>query len=198
MQPLYGNLAQERAVPEPSNFRYENYNATIDWNVGAFKVLSATSYGVLDADTVTDGTPVYGGVAGIFGGNASPLNGDTRLEKFTQEVRLTSPSSDQLEWQLGGFFTHEDGSLVQNLYAVTAPVGPVLDVMIQPVIDSTYKEGAGFADLTYHFNSQVRPPGRRPLVQQSTELHPGHYLRPPAGIAPRRCSKSADYKRQFE
>jgi iron complex outermembrane recepter protein len=155
LQPVYGDLAQERVVPEPSNFRYENYNATIDWNLGAFKLLSATSYGILDADTVTDGTPINGGLAGgLFGGTGAPLDGDTRLEKFTQELRLTSPSSDRLEWQLGGFYTHEDGSLVQNLYAVTAPVGPVLGLLIQPVVDSTYKEGAGFADLTYHFNSQ--------------------------------------------
>ena len=155
LQPLYGDLAQERAVVEPSNFRYENYNATIDWNVGTFKLLSATSYGVLDADVVTDGTPIYGGLAaGLFGGTGAPLDGDTRLEKFTQELRLTSPSSDRLEWQLGGFFTHESATLLQNLYAVTAPAGPVLGLLIQPVIDSTYKEGAGFLDLTYHINSQ--------------------------------------------
>jgi iron complex outermembrane recepter protein len=155
LQPLYGDLAQERPVPEPSDFRYENYNATIDWNLGAFKLLSATSYGILDANTVTDGTPIYGGLAaGLFGGTGAPLDGDTRLEKFTQEIRLASPSSERLEWQVGGFFTHESGALVQNLYAVTAPTGPVLGLLVQPVIDSTYKEGAGFLDLTYHFNSQ--------------------------------------------
>ena len=30
----------------------------------------------------------------------------------------------------------------------------MLGLLVQPVIDSTYKEGAGFLDLTYHFNSQ--------------------------------------------
>jgi len=35
-----------------------------------------------------------------------------------------------------------------------AIVAPVLGLLIQPLVDSTYKEGAGFLDLTYHFNSQ--------------------------------------------
>ena len=32
------------------------------------------------------------------------------LEKFTQEIRLASPSSDKLEWQVGGYYTHEAAS----------------------------------------------------------------------------------------
>jgi outer membrane receptor protein involved in Fe transport len=155
LKPLYGSLAQERAVPEPSDFKYENYNATIDWSLGTFKLLSATSYGILDADSVTDGTPIYGGLAGaLFGGPGAPLFGNTELKKFTQEIRLTSPTTDRFEWQIGGYYTHESGTLVQNLYSAEIPSGAVLGLLIQPIVDSTYKESAGFLDLTYHFNSQ--------------------------------------------
>jgi iron complex outermembrane recepter protein len=157
LKPLYGDLTQQRPVPEPSHFKYENYNATIDWNLGAFKLLSATSYGILDANFVTDGTPIYGGLAGaLFGGTpGTPLSDDSELKKLTQEIRLTSVATDRLEWQIGAYFTHESGDLVENLNAVTPPTGPVLGLLIQPLIDSTYKEGAGFVDLTYHFNSQL-------------------------------------------
>jgi iron complex outermembrane recepter protein len=157
LQPTHGDLSQERAVPEPSKFKYENYNATIDWNVGTFKLISATSYGILDTHLITDGTPVYGGLAGLLTGGAAPgapLIADTELKKFTQEIRLTSPSTDRLEWQIGGYYTHEDGTLLQNLYSAQIPSGAVSGLLIQPLIDSTYKEGAGFLDLTYHFNSQ--------------------------------------------
>jgi iron complex outermembrane receptor protein len=155
LKPLYGALSQERAVPEPSKFKYENYNATIDWNLGVFKILSATSYGVLDTDSTTDGTPIYGGLGGaLFGGPGAPLIATTELKKFTQEIRLTSPTTDRFEWQVGGYYTHESGTLAQNLYAAEIPSGAVLGLLIQPIIDSTYKEGAGFLDLTYHFNSQ--------------------------------------------
>ena len=157
LKPLYGSLAQERALSEPSDFKYENYNATIDWNLGTLKLISATSYGVLDTHLVTDGTPIYGGLAGLLTGGAAPgapLYADTELKKFTQEIRLTSPTTDRLEWQIGGYYTHESGLIVQNLYSAEVPSGAVVGLLIQPVIDSKYKEGAGFVDLTYHFNSQ--------------------------------------------
>ncbi len=155
LKPTNGSLAQERALPEPSDFKYENYNATIDWNLGAFKLLSATSYGIIDSHLVTDATPtVYGFIANlIFQVPGAPLFGDTDLKKFTQEIRLTSANTDRFEWQVGGYYTHESGLLVQNLYAAQVPSGAVAALIAQPVIDSTYKEGAGFLDLTYHFNS---------------------------------------------
>ena len=60
LQPLYGNLTQERVLREPSSFKYENYNATIDWSPGPLSVLSSTSYGIVNSDTDLDATPVYG------------------------------------------------------------------------------------------------------------------------------------------
>ncbi len=152
LKPTFGDLKQERAIYEPSSFKYDNYNATIDWNAGPFKVLSATSYGELVTDTVTDTTPVYSGLAAAFGGTGAPLDGNNDLKKFTQEIRLTSPTSDHFEWQLGGFYTHEKAALDQFLNSITAPNGPYIATLITPIIDSTYEETAGFLDLTYHFN----------------------------------------------
>jgi outer membrane receptor protein involved in Fe transport len=153
LKPVYGDLKQERAVYEPSSFKYDNYSAIIDWNTGPFKVLSATSYGELLTDTVTDTTPVYGGLAAAFGGTGAPLDGNDDLKKFTQEIRLTSPSTNAFEWQLGAFYTHEKAALDQYLNSITAPGGPYIATLITPIIDSTYQETAGFLDLTYHFNS---------------------------------------------
>ncbi len=156
LQPLYGGLSQDRVLSEPSNFKYENYNATVDWNAGPFRVLSSTSYGILNTYTGSDVTPLYGGLAGeLFGGTpGTPLDDDVGLRKFTQELRLTSPASQSLEWQVGGYFTHEIGELNEYLDAVTIPGGALLGLIEQPIIESSYKEIAGFGDVTYHFNSQ--------------------------------------------
>lgn len=158
LKPLYGTLTQEREVVEPSRFTYENYNATIDWNVGPFRVLSTTSYGTLDTYTVADATPLYGFyipylTPPLNNGDAASLSGADGLKKVTQEIRLTSPTTDAFEWQVGGYYTHEKAALVQNLYSMTGPAGPVFGSFIAPTLDSTYTEGAGFLDLTYHFNS---------------------------------------------
>jgi outer membrane receptor protein involved in Fe transport len=156
LRPLYGNLSQERVLPEPSNFKYENYNATIDWNAGPLRVLSSTSYGILDAYTSTDATPLYGGLAGeLFGGTPGAiLDDNVGLRKLTQELRLTSSATEMLEWQVGGYFTHEIAELNEYLDGVAVPGGALLGLIEQPIIQSSYKEIAGFGDVTYHFNSQ--------------------------------------------
>jgi len=166
LQPVHGDLTQERFLSQPSSFRYNNYNATIDWNAGPFSILSTTSYGILDSDYVTDATNLVlippattlgDFLTAVIGpGLGGYIDNSADLSKFTQEIRLTSPTSDRFEWQVGGYFTHEIGELVEHLNSVTLPGGgpsglPSLEI---PILDSTYKEYAGFANLTYHFNSQ--------------------------------------------
>jgi iron complex outermembrane recepter protein len=158
LQPLYGGLTQERFVSEPSNFKYENYNGTVDWNLGPVRVLSSTSFGILDSETVNDATPLYGGyAAALFGPTPTPgalLDDNVDLRKFTQEIRLSSPASQVLEWTAGAYFTHEYGQINEYLDGVTIPGGALLGLIEQPIIDSDYKETAGFANLTYHILSQ--------------------------------------------
>jgi len=95
------------------------------------------------------------------------------LKKYTQEIRLVSPSSNQLEWQVGGYYTRETGALLQHVVGVdlptTPPGNPFLGVLETVVLDSTYKEWAGFANLTYHFNSQfdIQAGGRYSSNKQS-------------------------------
>jgi outer membrane receptor protein involved in Fe transport len=195
LQPVNGDLTQERFMSEPSSFRYDNYNATIDWNAGPFSILSTTSYGILDSDYINDATstvlvPPSLTVGEFLGlvigpGLGAYIDNHTGLSKFTQEIRLTSSASDRLEWQVGGYFTHEIGSLVEHLNAVTLPgAGPSgLPSLEVPVLDSTYKEYAGFANLTYHFNSQfdVQAGGRFSKNEQDfTETVTGLLVTPTA------------------
>jgi iron complex outermembrane recepter protein len=156
LQPLYGGLTQQRLLPEPSNFKYENYNGTVDWNLGPVSILSSTSYGILDSETANDVTPLYGGFAvALFGGTPGALLDDNvELRKFTQEIRLTSPASELLEWQAGAYFTHELGTVNEYLDGVTLPAGTLLGLIEQPIVSSEYKETAGFGDLTYHILPQ--------------------------------------------
>jgi iron complex outermembrane receptor protein len=156
LRALHGDLTQQRLFSEPSNFKYENYNATVDWNAGPLRLLSSTSYGVLNSDTDNDVTPLYGGfAAALFGGTPGALLDDNvGLEKFTQEIRLTSAASDFLEWQVGGYYTRESGQVNEHLNAVALPGAATLGLIEQPLIDSTYKESAGFGDVTFHFNKQ--------------------------------------------
>jgi iron complex outermembrane receptor protein len=177
LQPVHGDLTQQRNLGEPSESKYENYNATIDWNTGPFSVLSTTSYGILNFDYVTDATSLLAAPGVTYGEALGGIglyeDNNAGLKKFTQEIRLASPSSATLEWQVGGYYTHETGVLLQHVVGVdlpTTPAGnPFLGVLETVVLDSAYKEWAGFANLTYHFNSQfdIQAGGRYSSNKQS-------------------------------
>ncbi len=190
LQPLYGGLSQERVVTEPSNFKYENYNGTVDWNLGPVRIVSSTSFGILDSETVNDATPIYGPYAALlFGPVPTPgalLDDNVDLRKFTQEIRVSSPASQFLEWQAGAYFTHEYGELNEYLDGVTIPAGTLLGLIEQPIINSDYKETAGYASLTYHIVPQfdVQVGGRYSHNEQDatqvTNLNP--LLGPPPAV----------------
>ena len=142
LRPVHGDLTQERFFKEPSNFKYKNYNATIDWNVGPFSILSTTSYGILHTDTESDFTSAVLSppsttlgeiLAGAFGGSFGALLDDNvGVKKFTQEIRLSSAASNQLEWQVGGYFTRESGALIEHLTALTLPGGALTGLPVSP------------------------------------------------------------------
>ena len=181
LQPAFGDLVQNRLVNEPSTFQYKNYNATINWDAGPFSILSTTSYGVLNSDFLVDytniqlapGLTVQDLLAAALKlpGLGAYVDDLADLKKFTQEVRISSPSTNFLEWQVGGYFTRETGHLYQHLNAVLLPSGapagiPTLEF---PILDSTYKESAGFANLTVHIIPQfdVQAGGRYSKNEQT-------------------------------
>jgi iron complex outermembrane recepter protein len=86
----------------------------------------------------------------------------TTIKKWTQEFRLASSSAQTLEWQVGAFFTRESSTLGQTLPVFYIPTGvyaPLPSSLGGPsfenaTLEALYREWAGFAEFTYHFNPQ--------------------------------------------
>jgi iron complex outermembrane recepter protein len=167
LRPAEGDLQQERFIAEPSSFQYKNYNATINWDAGLFSVLSTTSYGILNSDSIADDT--NGALApgftyeDLLTGAGLPNVGATLdnvvdLKKFTQEVRVSSPATNFIEWQLGAYFTREQGHLYQHLNPIALPSGASLAGSLGTLefatLDSIYKETSGFGNVTVHIIPQ--------------------------------------------
>jgi outer membrane receptor protein involved in Fe transport len=74
------------------------------------------------------------------------------LKKVTQEIRLTSPQTDFLSYQVGAFFTDERQGNEQQVYALDttyqpiAAFAPYAAFVNQP---TTYREYAVFGDATW-------------------------------------------------
>ena len=198
LRPSEGDLQSNRFINEPSSFQYKNYNATINWDAGIFSILSTTSYGILNSDAITDDTNAQLApgltLETLLAGAGLPNTGGfvdnlVDLNKFTQEVRISSPTTNFVEWQLGGYFTREVGHLYQHLNAISVPSGaaiPGFPSLEFVTLDSIYKETSGFGNVTVHILPQfdIQAGGRYSKNEQvATEGLSGLLVGPPQAFS---------------
>ena len=170
-----GRLTRTQYYPDQNDVDYRNYNGTIDWDLGFASLVSATSYSKTVQHEVTDASYELAGLGdALFGGVGTPgprgitLPAVVSSKKFTQEVRLASPSSTSFEWLAGGYYTREEGRIFQRYLPFALDTGQSLDpTLTLPVgaggadvsfpeflraeLDSVYREYAGFGSVTAHF-----------------------------------------------
>ena len=126
----FADLAYIGTYQKSSFNGYGNYTTA----AGTFKLLGTLGLG-----------PVFPapGVAGI--------GFSVDLEKNSHEIRLSSNSTGPVSWIVGGFFTYEKAGQTQTGQGLTAAGVPIaaLNPFVQFRLNSTYKEYAAFANLTY-------------------------------------------------
>lgn len=178
-EPINGKARQTRFFREPNELKYRLYNGVIEYDFGFASLLSSTSYNKSDQTFTADAVPVYGqGLSTLFGSlnpnlppNIFPFpqlttafiapfqDQQTDLSKFTQEVRLASPSNEKFEWMVGAYYTHEKGLIDQFLGSVDPATGepfgiPPIDDLATLSLNSKYKEIAGFSNVTWHLTDR--------------------------------------------
>ena len=153
-------------VPERFSTDLDYYSATIDYDFGAATLTSATTYSKTLSHQEQDATYAFGVLFPLLTGGAippgiTPFTIDLGLKKWTQELRLASPSGGRFEWLVGGFFTDEKSSNAQLVRSfdmqgnVIAPLDPLAIVGLP----ATYKEYAAFANATFRFSEQFEITG---------------------------------------
>jgi outer membrane receptor protein involved in Fe transport len=149
LTPYYGDLVQKRLAAEFLKLRNAVYNATVNWSVGAADVVSSSSYSETTAHAQQDYSFQVAPLAAALPPLAlgAGLNNAISQRKFTQEIRLQSPATNELEWRLGLFYTHEQGNRQQTINPIAAVPVALYDV----TFSARFNEYAGFGDLTYHF-----------------------------------------------
>src|SRR3546814_17940516 len=83
------------------------------------------------------------------------------LKKWTQEVRLASPSGGRFEWLVGGFFTDEETSNSQLVrsFDMDGNVIVPLDPLAIVGLPATYKEYAIFGNATFKLSERFEVTG---------------------------------------
>lgn len=153
-------------VPESFDVDLDYYSATIDYDFGAATLTSATTYSKTQSTQVQDASYAFGVLFPLLTGGAvapgiTPFALNLGLKKWTQEVRLASPSGGRFEWLVGGFFTDEETSnsqLVRSFDMAGNPI-PGLDPLATVGLPATYKEYAVFGNATFKLSEQFEITG---------------------------------------
>lgn len=160
-RPLYGDLTQFRKVGEPFKQSLGVYSASVEYNMGWARFASISSYQTMRNDITADVSTIYAPLLNpiftpVFGRGldtvAQKINFKTN--KFAQEFRLTSSPGKVVDWLAGVFYTDERSE--QDVNALTTFVGGGTGpLLLSSSTPSTYKEFAGFGDITFHVTDKL-------------------------------------------
>ncbi|WP_296945020.1 TonB-dependent receptor [uncultured Massilia sp.] len=143
-RPMYGDLTHNLYTPEPYKITTGVVSADVEYDLGWARLNVIGSAQRFKANTVLDAMDIVGSPDFSF----ASLDNDTKLNKKTGEVRLTS-SRGVVEWLLGYFHNKETGSRHQRLWGQVAADGSELTLVTsdQP---SRYTENAVYGDVTWN------------------------------------------------
>jgi outer membrane receptor protein involved in Fe transport len=145
--PGLGDL-QQNYVPGagPYDGRLQAYSATLKAGMGGVNLTSVTAYNITNYHDSWDGS--------VFFGPGVLWTDQFKTTKFMQEVRLNGTAFSNLDWLVGGFFTHEHSSHSYDVMNVDPATGNFVSPLATGTLPISYDEYAGFADLTYHFTDR--------------------------------------------
>jgi outer membrane receptor protein involved in Fe transport len=148
--PGLGDLQQD-ALPGTGTYEREAqaYSATLSADLGAANLISSTGYSVDSVNTRLDTSPSFSGIAASAFGVAAAMNPyDGETTKFSQEVRLTMPLGQRLQWLAGVFYTKEDFAQSVSIVAADPLTGAARGTLLTIDVPNDFKEYAAFTNLT--------------------------------------------------
>ena len=155
----FGKLTESEAFLQPFHSRVSFYSGTVDWQLGFADLVSATSYSELISNQTINQSLEFGNLFPLVGLPAPGLVYESlglELKKWTQELRLTSPTTQAVSWQVGGFYTDEHQGNEQKVYGFDTsyqPIAAFAPYLAYANIPTTYQEYALFGDLTWTITS---------------------------------------------
>jgi outer membrane receptor protein involved in Fe transport len=165
------NLQQD-VLPGTGRYdtKVQSYTASLSADLEGINLSALTGYNTHSTSAWFDDTPLYGSYTQSTFGLAGSSGDDRRhTDKFSQELRITVPIGQRLEWLIGGFYTHENSPFEQDYYAADPNTGVLGDSYAQASFSSRYLEYAAFTDLTVNISNgfDLQLGGRESLIKQT-------------------------------
>jgi len=166
-QPLFGDTTDRFWQPQPFSKDLRLTSLSVDWDLGWGDLVSATGWSQTQTLDQIDATVQFGEVANLLLGLPEPGSSNVRytfdLNKFTQELRLTSKGGGTFEWMVGAFYTKEDADQNQRVWLgqldgsqLPSPYDDMFGTLAVIGLPSTYKEIALFANGSWRINDRFK------------------------------------------
>jgi iron complex outermembrane receptor protein len=206
-RPGFGDL-QQSTPPGWGGYRktLQVYSANLQARLGRLDLTAASAYIYNKNTDLMDFTAPFSFFGPLtetfFGvgvtGTTSPAIAE--IKKFTQEIRLSTPLGEKVEWLLGAFYTHEDAPGVQRIQAADFNTGAVVGDWLSVRRRATLAEYAVFTDLTFRISDRfdVQIGGRESQNKQtysSTQVGPYNLVFgfPDPNITPQARSQDSSF-----
>jgi iron complex outermembrane receptor protein len=152
---------------------------TVDWNPGPVDFVSATSWSRQNSYTQFDLTPFFGSVLPYAGGSAPGVvqaADPFGLDKFTQELRLLSPTGGVIEWLGGVFYTNERSRNAFYYNVLTPsyqadPAFPSPGGLFNSIYPGSFHEYAAYGNLTWNVTSALSLTGGARYAKNGQAVH---------------------------
>ena len=151
-----GERTRRLGAPEPSSVRTTLVGLDIEYNFGWARLNAITSLQDVTLHAEQDASaallPVLGG-AGVRATSGWAESSGTQ-HRVSQEFRLTSRASRELEW-LAGLYINRESSTVTGGYRYATLAGPGTLNLFTTEKPSTYHDLAAYGDVTWHATSKL-------------------------------------------
>ena len=148
-------LDQNYVMNTANSKEVQAYSAILTAALGSATLTSQTGYNVSSFASQLDDTFVYHRFTqAFFGVPGTVLTGDAKTHKLSEELRLSAPLGDKLDLLAGVFYTKEHTAFNADFLAVGAAQQEV-GAFVDSSFPSTYREAAGFADLTWKMTRRL-------------------------------------------
>jgi len=166
--------------------RFLGVSSILTAKFGDMTLTSLTGYNSAKIKDSYDYTYAFGGVGGIsetaYGVLGAPFPESDANYKINQELRLSGSLGDNLDWLVAGYFDHDHSLSSSGVYAEDTGTGAIVGDIESFINPFSYREYAGFANLTYRFTDRfnVQIGARESDIKLTGE--PSSFVAPAYGV----------------
>lgn len=170
-QPIEGDLKRKIYAAEPFSNQTKLYGIDAEYDFGPARLNAITSAQDTSIRALIDISPAGLALLASQGLAGKSVGADSHVtqHRVSQEFRLTSRASRGIEWLAGLYLTRERAGTDGGITATLANGSQM--ALLKTSLPSTYKEVAGYGDITWHATPALALTAGLRIARNSQSYH---------------------------